>query len=143
MLNMFRFLFNPKKIKKYSYTNEAVTEGTDIKQDVFPSIKEELNKLKYSKPLTIDDLQKIANVYFNTQLPNSDTVYFNKELVNTIVLHFTTAKGVYIKDELVDVIVTLTDISQGIHLQVDISIKNLFEYFTPIQLSTSRSSKEI
>lgn len=124
MISLFKRLFKKKsKVQAIGFTSESSSVG-------FPSKETVLNELKYKPSLTHAEVNVLSHLYFDVTFKN---IYYKLRNADGYGLYFEIKDTQLITDhktnELIDIILTLHDVSFNTSLKLTISIKEINEVF--------------
>lgn len=150
MLSLFKRLWNLVRFKKqkttknihtpykrYSSTLDSAREGVQLKEDLDPTIKEIICKVRQSNAISHDELNKVISYYFNVPHIEPGVYSFNLNIITGMSVRITDVKTVYDDTlEIENIFVQLEDMVYGYDLVLTVNVKDFHELFTRLPLDT-------
>lgn len=133
MLRRLKQLWTRMTMKSFSFTTEPSSKGSNIKEDLYPQMKQIVDKLESGGGISNEDLNILTSHLFN--IDNIPNRYYrvNKSLMEGLYFKI---DGVGIeredKNKITDIIITLNEDSYGLKANLSISAKDFHQLLEPI-----------
>ena len=132
---MFGWFKKKRSIKPVSLTTDPATAG-------FSTSKELIDSLLFKDgEITHEQLNNVCKTFLNVSVENC--LYRLKDNSSYgLVFGIKNVNTMFVKDELVDITLTLVDVGLLSSIKLDVSVKELREFLEPVPFPVSSKKKE-
>ena len=145
MFRLIKSIFRPsaeKDIKKYSVTTTSAKEGSNCRSDLNPIVKNILENIKSSNNVSIDDINKINEFYFNKPKLEPGIYTLNKELTDKMIFEINRIDIINLNNDINDVYIILSEITLGDNVSIVVSIKDFHEIFSKFKIPSNQKGDD-
>lgn len=139
---MFAFIrkFFPKKkvVQNFSTTLTTAAEGSHSHKEMFPEMKEVLQRLKKKDTVTNEDLNTVAAFYFNRPTVQPGLHNISKSILEGMCFDISAVSPEFNKQgDVTNIFLTMREVTMNNELIMIVSIKDFHEIFSHLNFTSN------